>query len=147
MSVTYSRVAKGLKDTALILRSCFHTLLQYLCTTWWRHIPEGPPCKRRPCLPFIIVLEALMNYSPHILVYLEIIRVAVCVNKALHWKPVSSQMEGDLVRSCDKVSQANDPPNSSTSATPAGSPQHGGKHQRKQLSLLLGQNQEFCIFI
>lgn len=140
LHVCHSLVAKAPKDTALILRSCFHTLLQYLCTTWWRHIPEGPPCMRRPCLPFIIVLEALMNYSPHILVYLEIIRVAVCVNKALHWKPVSSQMEGELVRSCDKVSQANDTPNSSTSATPAGSPQHGGNTSANSCHFLLGQN-------
>ena len=147
MSVTYSLVFKAPKDTVLTLRSCFHTLLQYLCTTWWRHIPQGPPCTRWPCLPFIIALEVLMNYSPHILVYLEIIRVAACVNRAFHWKPVSSQTEGGLMGSRDKVFQANDTLNSSTSATPAGSPQHEGNTSTNSCHFLLSQNQEFCIFI
>lgn len=103
MSVTYNLVSKAPKDTALILRSCFHTLLQYLCTTWLRHMPEGPPCTHWPCLPFIIVLEVLMNYPSHILVYLEIIWVAACVNRAFHWKPASSQTEGG--RACGKAWQ------------------------------------------
>lgn len=146
MSVIYSLVSKAPKDTALILRSCFHTLQQYLCRTWWRHIPEGPPCTRWPCLPFIIMLEVLMNYSPHILVYSEIIRVAVCVNRAFHWKPVSSQMEGGLVGSHDKVFQANDTLNSFTSAMLAGSLQHKGNTSTNSSHLLLGQKQEFCVF-
>ena len=147
MSVTDSLVFKAPRDTALILSSRFHTLLQYLCTIWWRRVLEGSPCIGWPCLPFIIELEVLMNYSLHILVYLEIIWVAACVNRAFHWKTVSSQTEGGLVGSHGKVFQANDALNGSTSATPAGSPQHEGNTSTNSCHFLLGQKQAFCIFI
>lgn len=85
------------------------------------------------------VHELLSTYT----IYLEIIWVAACVNRAFHWKSVSSQTEGGLVGNCDKVLQANDTPNSSTSAMPACCPQMRETSQQTAVTFLLSQKQKF----